>query len=318
MLALPDKGMRPSVHTHNVDLSVLCDWIEASVVFDDNELSKSDVIDVLVEEQVYVSSEAHSAQAFASERVDDAWAIIASRAGYLSNPLGINVSGNRIVRTDPWTEFSAYGFCMALSCRAMYSGLHDHWGNDYVEQGNLFEKLAAESLGHAFPGWVVKRVGWSGTGNPITLQDALQSMIDALDENEASDAQLHVTSYVKDLGLDLLAYYSFKDRCPSNPIVLVQCASGLDWRSKRYTPDIDLWKKIIQFNSQPLRGFAMPFAFASEMDFRREAAPVNGLFVDRYRLLRSFCQNGLHVSANLASEIEAWVSPRIAMLQRAD
>lgn len=313
MLALPNKGMARSVNVHNINLNILCDWIEASVVFDEADLSKSDVIDVLMEEQVY------SDQAFAAEIIENAWAVIARRATYLSQPLGISVVGNRISRADDWTVFPAYGFCLALSCVELYSGLPTLWGGSSVEQGALFEELTAESISQTFRGWTVKRIGWSATNNPVSLRDALPTIISDLNEAEAAETHLHLTSVVKDLGLDLLAFYSFGDRQASIPILLVQCASGSDWVSKRHTPDIEFWgKKIVSFNSHPVRGFAMPFAFAEPLDFRRDAAAVNGVFVDRYRLLKSFRQDNANVSTALNVHLTNWIQPRVAQLPRAN
>lgn len=313
MLALPNKGMARSINAHNIDLNNLCDWIEASVVFDDTELSKSDVIDVLMEEQVY------SDQTFAAEIVENAWAVISRRATYLSRPLGISVAGNRINRTEDWTAFPAYGFCLALSCVELYSGLPMLWGSDFVEQGALFEELTAESLSQTFHGWTIKRIGWSAANNPVSLREALPTIIGELNETEAAETNLHLTTAIKDLGLDLLVFYSFEDRQASIPVLLVQCASGGDWKGKRRTPDIEFWqKKIISFNSQPVRGFAMPFAFAEPLHFRRDAAAVNGIFVDRYRLLKSFRQNNACVSTALNTQLTNWLQPRQAQLPRAN
>ena len=37
MLALPDNGMARSIYKHNIRLDILCDWIEGSILFDENE-----------------------------------------------------------------------------------------------------------------------------------------------------------------------------------------------------------------------------------------------------------------------------------------
>lgn len=310
MLALPDKGISYSAKKHNVDLNVLCDWIEASVVFDEEQVSRSDVIDILMEEQIYDD------QNFASEIVETAWSVISRRTSYLSQPLGMGVLGNRIYRTDDWTAFSAYGFCLALSCVQLYSKLSLIWGGEYVIQGALFEELTAEAFNQTLPGWTVQRIGWSATNNPISLSNALPTMLSDLNESEGSDSALHINTSVKDMGLDLLAFYSFEDQQASIPVLLVQCASGKNWPSKRHTPDIELWKKIINFNSQPTRVFAMPFAFADALQFRREAAPVNGIFFDRYRLLQAFRKNDTNISLGLSRQLDEWVRPRIAQLPR--
>lgn len=312
MLALPNKGIARSINVHNIDLNILCDWIEASVVFDETELSKSDVIDVLIEEQIYES------QSFAAQIVDDAWSIISQRINYLSSPLGITVTSNRISRVEEWDQFSAYGFCLALSCVELYSGLPAPWGGNYISQGDLFEELTAESLRKTLQGWSVSRIGWSATTHTISLATALPTIISDLNELMGAEAQLHLTKTVKDLGLDLLAFYSFADRQASMPVLLVQCASGSDWIRKRKTPDIGLWStKIISCNSKPVRGFAIPFAFADPLKFRRDAAIVEGVFIDRYRLLKSFRQNNSSVSVALSTKLENWIRPHIVQLPRA-
>jgi hypothetical protein len=35
MLEIPEKGFVQSVKAHNVELDILCDWIEATVLFDE-------------------------------------------------------------------------------------------------------------------------------------------------------------------------------------------------------------------------------------------------------------------------------------------
>ncbi len=58
MLTIPGRGMSRSVNAHNVDVDVLCDWIEGSVLFQDEEdLPASDVVDVLIEAQIYENQE---------------------------------------------------------------------------------------------------------------------------------------------------------------------------------------------------------------------------------------------------------------------
>ena len=106
--------MTRSVNVHNGKLSVLCDWIEASILFNDDEISTTDVVDTLIENQIY------DKQDFANERVEQAWSVLAERIAYMKAPLGITVTKNRIVRRQSWSKFPAYGFCMALACSALY------------------------------------------------------------------------------------------------------------------------------------------------------------------------------------------------------
>ena len=311
MLSLPESGLSKSVKQHNVDLNVLCDWVEASAVFDDDHLSKSDVAKALLQQEVYEK------QDFAMEIVDQAWSVVSSRIKYLASPLGIEVSKNRIARKVKWETFPAYGFCLTLSCVSLYpKWVKDHWGAASL-RGELFEELAQESLSKALAGWTVRRVGWS-PGNPVKLREAIASIISDIKEVAGSELDLHVDKHANELGLDLLAYYSYGDAHASIPVLLVQCASGENWQSKRHTPDLGLWNKIVSFNSNPVRGFAMPFAYADAREFRKDTMSVNGVFVDRNRLLGAFHRTSSEVSDALNKKLVAWVTQVIATVPKDD
>jgi hypothetical protein len=300
MLGRPENGLLRSIKQHNSDLNVLCDWIEASVVFENDHLSKSDVTTALQQFQIYEK------QGFATEIVDVAWSVIASRMKYLNAPLGIQVSGNRITRSATWDTFPAYGFCLALACAQFYPSWVKQWGAATV-RGELFEELAQESFSTTLSGWKVRRVGWS-PGNPTKLCAAIDSIISDLNEVEGSELKLHIDEHANELGLDLLAYYSYGDAHASLPVLLVQCASGDNWKSKRHTPDLGLWRTIVSFNSCPVRGFAIPFAYADSQELRKHTRSINGVFVDRIRLLGAFHRTSTNVSAALDGKLVGWVT----------
>lgn len=301
--------MSRSINEHNVDFNILCDWIEASVVFDREELSKSDVIDALLGNQVY------DKQDYAAEIVGTAWDVISRRVEYLSNPLGIVVSSDRIERGREWSQFPAYSFCLVLSCAEFYPDLAQALGNNYVVQGELFEKLAEESFIQALGGWTIRRVGWSPS-NPVRLRGVINSIISELNEVASSEIDLHVDNNANELGLDLLVYRPFGDNQASFPVLMVQCASGKNWKSKRHTPDLNIWGKVISFTSAPARGFVVPYAFADEINFRKLATPVNGVFLDRYRLLGAFNHNQAEVSEDLNNQLLAWITPQLDVIPK--
>lgn len=309
MLALPEKGMARSLSHHNIDRSKLCDWIEASVIFDDNELSVPDVIDALVDNEVYET------QDFASEIVESAWGVLRTRFEYLQAPLGITVSRNRITRTLAWTTFPAYGFCMGLACADLYPKWAKSWETPASVQGSYFEELAAESFAKTLAGWKVQRVGWSPK-NPKKLRDTISGIIADLGEIEGAELDIHVNQSANELGLDLLAYHSYGDTHASIPVFLIQCASGRDWVKKRQTPDLTIWNKVVSFNSRPVRGFAMPFAFAERDEFRKQTAAVDGIFADRNRILAAFPRNAGSVSAQLNQKLLAWTKAQVKNLPK--
>jgi len=78
-----------------------------------------------------------------------------------------------------------------------------------------------------------------------------------------------------------------------------------------------LWKKVINFNSEPVRGFAMPFAFADSIDFRKQATKVNGLFLDRNRIVGTFSRIPVGVIfPGLSKKLIDWLVVEVALLPK--
>ena len=52
MLQIPQKNFARSVNEINIQTVTLADWLEASLLFDETEIAKNDVVDMLLEEQI--------------------------------------------------------------------------------------------------------------------------------------------------------------------------------------------------------------------------------------------------------------------------
>jgi hypothetical protein len=52
MLKIPEKDFLKSVKKSNVNPISLGDWLEANLLFSEEQISKSDVVDLLIEEQI--------------------------------------------------------------------------------------------------------------------------------------------------------------------------------------------------------------------------------------------------------------------------
>lgn len=304
MLGLPEIGLSRSIEKHNCDLDILCDWIEASAVFSAERISKADVLDDLLENGIYED------QDFATQFVDDAWEILSHRFSAIGHPLGIRAHGNRIRRENEWRIFPAYAFCLLLSCTRFYRSLRDAANGDYREQGLLFEELSTIALARWFKGWKVQRIGWTPS-NVTKLNTIVDKMVKELREMPGPERDIHVTNAAKELGLDVVVYLPFPDPNCAIPVILVQCASGMDWESKRHTPDLHTWEKVVSFSSRPVRGLTIPFAFVDPTTFRRKAIPVNGILLERYRLLQVFAGLSTKTVNQLNARLVDWIDPRL-------
>jgi hypothetical protein len=81
------------------------------------------------------------------------------------------------------------------------------------------------------------------------------------------------------------------------------------------TPDLSVWKKVVDFVVEPRRGFATPYAF-SEEDFVRYATRVEGVLLERYRILAAGFDEPNWLSNDLRLRLIAWSEARINLLPR--
>ena len=307
MIPLPNRGFRRSVEEHNVDLDVLTDWIEASALIDEEgAVSAPELVSLLVEKEVYAK------QDFCWERVSDAMSELRRRTN-LGPHCPFTAVKRRVQRLSPdWTETPAHLFMLLLTLSHRYDKWEKIMPVDYNAQGDLFERLTKESLEHQFPRWEIRRTGWSRT-SPTKLGELVGEVADLLGELQG-EVLAWTGPQAHEAGLDLLCYRPFADSQVGIPVLMLQCASG-HWNSpgKLKTPDLEVWTKIVQFASKPKRAFATPFCFDGS-EFRRLSNIVDGILLDRYRLLIFDLPEREWLSEDLRKELIAWVSARLPKL----
>ncbi len=307
MLSIPTTGISRSVSKHNVDLDALCDWIEATVLFDEEELSQTDICDTLIEENIYES------QDMASDIISSAWSEIRKRQSWLGTGTPFKITSRRISRLLSWKNVSAHSFCLILSISKCYSGWAEQFGSNYTVQGELFEQLTKESLEQQFQDWEIFLTGWSGK-NTTGINQLVKDIASKLGES-VGNVSRWTSNNRKDAELDILFYRPFKDNRVGIPVFLMQCASGKNWEGKRKTPDLDLWIKIIEFAATPTRAFAIPFAMVDSL-FIRNCNIVDGFLLDRYRILAATNYKKKWISKSLKVRLVNWLKPRINALPR--
>lgn len=305
MLAIPTRGFSLSVNTHNVALDVLCDWMEASVLFVEDRLSMTDFVDTLCSEHIYRD------QTFANALVADGWSEIRRRVAWLGNGAPLQIQGSKLCRTRDWEKSSAYSFCLMLSLRKWFKKWATQFGANFNVQGSLFEELTKESLSTLLPGWEVHQTGWT-TKTPNRLHKVVRKVATQLSEPEG-EVLRWTKPTANEAGLDLVCYRPFADGRVGLPVYLFQCASGGDWDGKLHTPDLRIWGRIVNFTADPKKAFASPFAFL-DADYTMNCNLVNGLLLDRFRLLSPLASGQTWPTASLTARINGWLKPRVKKL----
>lgn len=305
MLVIPSSGFETSVDKHNVSVQTVCDWIEASIIFAETELSQMDIVDVLLEEMVYVD------QDFAWELVDTCWAELQRRAKWAGQSCAYTVEAKRLVKSGDWEDQPAFAFCVVLSLARVYSWWHKAFGADYTEQGELFECLAQHSLEAQLGDWRFHRTGWAKnhTTSLRTLADAVATRLCG----QTGDVAVWEGGKAKDLGADILGIRPFRDNRSGFPAYLIQCASGGNWSQKLGTPNLDEWVTLIRVDVPPAKAFAVPFSL-DEDEFRRSVISTRGLFIDRNRLLMAESAGENWLPLEIRDRMKEWLQPRVAKL----
>ena len=297
MLALPTSGFSqptgtsPEI-THNIRLDILCDWIEGSILFDDEAVSKIDIVEILTEKGIYNDS------ALALNIVNEAWSELKRRFGCIEKGNPFSFIRQTIKNRYSWQENPAHSFCVLLSMPQCYKDWSTAlFRNDYNQ----------------FSDWQIYQTGWSRT-NKMKLADIVDEISNQLGEIKG-EIEPWENPVGNDAGLDILCYRPFPDNRVGIPVYLMQCASGKNWVDKLHEPDLNVWTKIILFAAMPRKAFAIPFALLDE-EFKQRCNRVNGLLFDRYRLLAAVNHNRKWVPGFLETEIVDWVTPRLQTLQR--
>jgi len=308
MLGLPTSGFQRSIKKDNVSLIKLCDWIESSLLFIGEPISRRDIIDTLCENGIYID------QDFAATKLEDVWATLRWRIRTLGKSSPIIVRKNRLDRiVESWQEAPAHSFCMLLSMPGLYKNWSNRLMNDYNVQGELFEFLSKESIEAKLFDWSVNLTGWSRT-KPEKLPDVVKSVAKLINE-PIGDLEKWSNGHENEAGLDLICLKEFGDSRPGLPTFFFQCASGMNWKEKLKAPDLSVWRRFIDFSVHelPRKGFTLPYAL-SDGDFIRTANRTEGLLMDRYRLLAMPGSSPNWTSDKLGENLINWCKPLVTQL----
>lgn len=297
----------PSKARSKPRLDVICDWIEASVLFSGAPVSSVDAREVLVEDKVC------GKQDEADDLLASAWGMLRARQGMLGDGAPLKFKDQHVSPAAKWEEVPEYAYCLAVSYAFWDSPTGQSFGSDYTEQGELFENLTKEALAHIFPGWSVHHTGWTRT-KAEKIKEVVRGVASFLGNAAREDA---ITAWdldeANEAGLDMVLMRPFSDTAGFTPLYFMQCASGGNWVPKTSDPDIKIWGKLIDFTYAPQKAFASPLSLQdgkSKYNFLK----IDGVMLDRYRILSGYKTGKPWTSPTLQKDLVAWLKPRVKKL----
>lgn len=203
-----------------------------------------------------------------------------------------------------WDDYLCYSFLLFASLNQSYGELSFRTGAR--EPSILFEVLTARAL-ELFLGGTAIRIGAPRLAPvPGGFPASLAYLANAIKEPVRGDGGLERHGSGDD-GLDIWLTKGFEDERASSIFVVAQCAIGDDWGAKRSELDLALWYRHIDWFTQPLKAFAVPFQI--NQDSWRETATRGGLILDRPRIAQAI--EPAHLPGPIVTRIRNWTRQRI-------
>lgn len=313
LLQIPDGLTAPNPKDATAEIEIAADWLEASVLFSGDRVTKPEISDLLADVSIFAD------KAAATTFIDDVWSTLRSRRHQLNGggPFDFDYQDMHL-DVASWEEAPANAFCLFLSYEAPKQPTarrsRPPKEKSYTEQGELFERLVAAACTELWPSWQVHRTGWS-KANAQQLSKVVEGVARVLAGNVGNIGRWN-TKGAKEQGLDLIWYRAFRDQRGCFPAFLVQCASGRHFKAKLHEPKEGIWEDLVSLvpRSLPRKAFATPFSFG-KTEFERYAIEGKCLLLDRLRLLSVVQIQPNWVTADLAKDLLTWLRPRVAELK---
>lgn len=225
--------------------------------------------------------------------IDSVWDEIENREKLYGKNPPFNVEDN-VIRCNLATWKFQPHYCMCL----IFSLEGNPCVKDYTTaaSGTLFEGIIKKATTKFFNGIAYVY------GYPNEKLKDFSNRIDTIDYV----ADLH--SDIKDAGMDVLGIGPFNDGRKNDLSIIVQCATGRNWKSKIDDVNIDFWfgGKFLKFPLKPVKGFAIP-RIMKPTDIEKESLRF-GLLIDRTRIYR--CVNSL-AHDEFECHIVQWCNSRL-------
>ena len=309
MLEIPSVGFRRSTKESNVKTGYLADWLEANILFDDSDVAKSDVVDMLIEYQICPDDQ----QDLAHQIAVDGWDELDRRKRWGGLPASVSISSAKIEARDSWESTPLWSFFVLLSTLRIFPD----WASThqaYAVQGDLFERVVETICPAMLPGWTSYRTGWSPSDTKDIRAIVRELCARLFVSGGNLDRWLETTD--NDGGLDIVCYREFQDEREALPAFFLQCASGKHWRKKVETPNPAFWKTILDSAVEPSTGIVAPFVI-EDRELRRAALVGQVVVFDRLRMLSAAEAAGITLPEDLLAELLDWMRPRVSDLPRA-
>ena len=258
-------------------IEYVADWIELYITLNDESISKSSLTSYLAQEK---------GEDPESSFIDDVWLELEYRQQLYGSTPPFEINSHSIKPKIKSDESPEYVMCLLLSILGN--------SEDTTNTGKLFERLSGETIKNYTQ------------GNIIIYGFPSKQTVEEIAKSTKERFNFSPTSNFKDRGLDIIAWRSFEDGRCGQIVILFQCASGNNWRSKLLGLPIEAWNNYIAWGSKPLKGFTLPKII--KKDLFSECSYEAGVILDRTRMYKYFAP----LDSTLKTEIKVWCDTKIS------
>lgn len=197
------------------------------------------------------------------------------------------INNNKITPLQAWYEIPEYYLCVYYS----YFG-----AGDASIGTKLFERISAQSLKN-FIGGEVYSLGFpEGKGLNSYLDDFVKLCFE-------TRGMLANTDY-KDDGVDVIGFKLFQDMRSANLYILLQCAAGSHWRTKKKI-ELSRWTNYIIWYPECIISSIATVDYVSQKDWDKQTSSF-GMLIDRVRIYNALYQN--NIDKGLREEVLDWAN----------
>ena len=203
--------------------------------------------------------------------VADAAEEINERVATIGDGYPFSFDGTIITVSPNWAKDAvAYVFLLLISADGLPGLRTGRRHFEHVVTAALAQYLTGESLRFGFP---------RHEPIPSHPNKAVDFLAERIGERRIFTRQ--VKSSDKDMGVDAVAWKRFADALPSKVVLLANCSTGANWKSKLGELNIKKWRRMIDFACDPVQVFAVPWILSQE-DWK-DIVDVGNMVLERSR-----------------------------------
>lgn len=304
---------------------VLASWLELSALSEDGGVVlRGAVLEELRDSQLFADASIRrgderdsSIEDSAASALHEIWQVLKRREKLLGDAWPLKLTDNTLSRAPNKATLkpvAAYATMLLIEAAGSkwYKSIEIKSGDPVRE---WFEHITVASVGRLLGGRTERFGAPFSKEWPKSFSGRVKHLAGLFGiEAREADVKHLSTPNQQDDALDAVARSKLGDEEPGTPYLLVQCATGANWKTdKSGEPRMELWRKYIAWNGPTYKALAIPFALRGKGELERASVSHgNAVVFDRLRI--SAGAPDQKIDEVLRKKLVKWCSGKFAKL----